>query len=750
MRKILAFLLVLAVTIGLFPAAMAEVVTAQGMAAHGAELCAYVGEGNLLHAVGERDPLVQERARAIVYASDTALVYEVADEFDVDTDREGVLTALDLAAETPQPTAIAGVSIGSVWSKEDGLVFYAPHDNPSALMQYDPALGASESACNAGAPITRLRLSADGLLVATESAERLYIPVLHSLADPIYPAQHSTVEVGDRFEALLDTNGVLSTRLRGNAQVSTVAQGVTAMTVDGPIVYFLQIIDGQTHLMAHNITSGAGASDMYAFGEPMLNELAVGDGFIFAVGESFVVYRYALLTGECVPFAVLNKADVYQPTIKAFDGLLLIYDAAREVDQNFVQALEVGAKPSQEDGIDQPDLDAAPAESTPAPEEDAEEPADDGSGIEDEPADFEDPVDKKAREAREEAARKAAQAHKQAAQPQLPEYTTLSNGSRGEAVVRLQQRLKELGYLSGTVDGVYGKSTQRAVTYLQGDMGYAETGTAGVKFQQAVFGGKAPHYETYVALRKGDEGVRVSDLQARLRALYYTAVGVGGHYRENTVAAVKRFQKQMGYKQTGNITVSQLKKLGSKSCASCHIYFTLSHGDNAPVVKALNQRLKKLGYFEGSVTSSYGKSTVEAVKRFQTQYGIQATGECEPNLQTMIYDKDARHYDDPSPFDPQPKPDPKPSPSGQVITDAQLKVVKNWVGKFYGKSMNAKKAVGKLQDRLIDLGYMYDTDRTGVYDKNTKSAILAFQNAAMPGEKHTGIAAQNTLTLLFR
>lgn len=749
MKKILAFSLVLAVLIGLFPTALAEGNTAEGMTAHGAELCAYVGEGNLLRAVGEREPLVQERVRAVVYASDTALVYEVADEFCVDTDREGVLTALDVAADVPQPTAIASVSIGSVWSKEDGLVFYAPHDNPSALMQYDPALGTSEPACNAGAPITRLRLSADGLLVATESAERLYIPVLHSLADPIYPAQRATVEVGDRFEALLDASGVLSTRLRGNAQTNTVAQGVTAMAVEGPIVYFLQAIDGQTHLMAHNITSGAGASDMCAFGEPMLNELAVGDGFIFAVGESFVVYRYALLTGECEPFTMLNKAEVYQPVLKAFDGLLLIYDAAREVDQNFVKAFEVGAPASQEDGIVQPDLDAAAPESAPAPEEDAEEPENDGSGIEDEPADFEDPVDKKEREAREKAAREAARkAREEAAKKEAPEYATLSNGSRGEAVVRLQQRLKELGYLSGAVDGVYGKSTQRAVTYLQGDMGYTETGTAGVKFQQAVFGGKAPYYETYIALRKGDEGVRVRDLQTRLRALYYTAASAGGHYRENTVAAVKRFQKQMGYKQTGNITVSQLKKLGSKSCASCHIYFTLSKGDSAPVVKALNQRLKKLGYFDGSVTSNYGKSTVEAVKRFQAQYGIMATGECEPNLQTMIYDKNARHYDDPSPYEPQPKP--KPGPSGQVITDAQLKVVKNWVGKFYGKSMNAKKAVGKVQDRLIDLNYMYETDRTLVYDKNTKGAILAFQNAAMPGEKHTGIAGPNTLKLLFQ
>lgn len=31
----------------------------------------------------------------------------------------------------------------------------------------------------------------------------------------------------------------------------------------------------------------------------MLNALAVDEGFIFAIGESFVIYRYSTLTGDC-------------------------------------------------------------------------------------------------------------------------------------------------------------------------------------------------------------------------------------------------------------------------------------------------------------------------------------------------------------------------------------------------------------------------------------------------------------------
>ena len=745
MKRTLSFLLALFVFIGVFSTALAEVFTGDELAAHGSELCVYVGEGNQLYMVGESDPFVREKVRAIVYASDTALVYEVADESHVDTDREGILIALNLADNTAQPTPISTVSVTSVFSKEDGVVYYASHENPSALMQYDPAYAQSALACDAGAPITRIRMSADGLLVATESGERLYVPVLHSLAEMVYSAQNSIIQTGDRFETVLDANAALSVRLLGSAEAIPVAENVICARIDQSTVHFLQVEGGQTHLKTYQVSSGTTA-DMYTFGEAMLNELAVGDGFVFAVGESFVVYRYAILTGECVPFAVLPKADVYHPIIKAFDGLLLIYDAADEVDHNFVKALEVGAPPSQEEAKDQPNLDDVKPAPAPSGDEKAEEPEDDGSGASDETADAEDPAEKAAREAKEKAAAKAAKkaAEDAAKKKDLPEYTLLSNGSKGDAVLRLQQRLKELGYLTGAADGIYGKSTQRAVTYLQGDMGYAETGSAGPKFQQAVFSGKAPHYVTYVALKKGDEGIRVRDLQARLRALYYMNVNAGGNYQANTVAAVKRFQKQMGYKQTGNMTVNQLKKLFSKSAPSCKVYYTLKMGDSAPVVKALNQRLKKLGYFYGTATNNYSRETYDAVWLFQAAYGIMATGECEANLQTMIYDKNARYYDDPNPWVPEPEPD------EQVITDAQLKVVKDWMNKHFKKDWNSKQAVGKMQDRLIKLKYMTKTQKTTIYDATTKAAVLKFQNAAMPGEKHTGIAGPNTLSLLFR
>ena len=44
---------------------------------------------------------------------------------------------------------------------------------------------------------------------------------------------------------------------------------------------------------------------------------------------------------------------------------------------------------------------------------------------------------------------------------------TLKVGSEGEQVQRLQQRLIDLGLLSGTADGVYGNNTKVAVSDFQ-------------------------------------------------------------------------------------------------------------------------------------------------------------------------------------------------------------------------------------------------------------------------------------------
>lgn len=54
-------------------------------------------------------------------------------------------------------------------------------------------------------------------------------------------------------------------------------------------------------------------------------------------------------------------------------------------------------------------------------------------------------------------------------------------GSSGDTVTQIQTRLKSWGYYSGSVDGIYGSATERAVRYFQRKNGLAADGQAGDK-----------------------------------------------------------------------------------------------------------------------------------------------------------------------------------------------------------------------------------------------------------------------------
>ena len=69
---------------------------------------------------------------------------------------------------------------------------------------------------------------------------------------------------------------------------------------------------------------------------------------------------------------------------------------------------------------------------------------------------------------------------------------TLRNGSRGDAVKALQEKLNSLGYNSGTADGIFGAKTEAAVKQFQKANGLTTDGIVGKKTLAALDGTKAP------------------------------------------------------------------------------------------------------------------------------------------------------------------------------------------------------------------------------------------------------------------
>ena len=129
-------------------------------------------------------------------------------------------------------------------------------------------------------------------------------------------------------------------------------------------------------------------------------------------------------------------------------------------------------------------------------------------------------------------------------------------------------------------------------------------------------------------LEKGSTGSAVKDLQTKLKKLGYYDAYVDGDYGDTTVAAVKAFQKKYNLTADGIAGKETLKKLDSvyENANNDKDDDSLRMGDSGSAVKDLQTKLKKLGYYDGTVDSTFGSGTYAAVKAFQKKYNLTADG----------------------------------------------------------------------------------------------------------------------------
>lgn len=156
-------------------------------------------------------------------------------------------------------------------------------------------------------------------------------------------------------------------------------------------------------------------------------------------------------------------------------------------------------------------------------------------------------------------------------------YTTLKQGSNGEAVKKLQKRLIELGYLTGSADGDYGRATTDAVKAFQKQAGLTADGIAGASTQKAVYSSDAKSKKTEAdeiedqldsiksTLSMGSSGSEVTSLQKRLISLNYMSGSADGSFGAKTRDAVMLFQKQTGLTVDGKAGKTTINKLFASS-----------------------------------------------------------------------------------------------------------------------------------------------------------------------------------------
>ena len=354
-------------------------------------------------------------------------------------------------------------------------------------------------------------------------------------------------------------------------------------------------------------------------------------------------------------------------------------------------------------------------------------------------------------------------------------YTRLESGAEGEDVLALQNRLIQLGYLTGTADGKYGTQTQNAIKLFQKALGISQTGIANVSLQEKLYAANAPAYSAssaataapstdtgsntaagYSTLVRGDSGDNVRKLQSRLKELGYLSGSADGSFGGQTESAVKAFQRALGLTQSGVASSSLQEKLFSSSAPAAPVtvtaaptaaptqapatakpvsptptpnntgYSELTYGmKNSLAVQNMQTRLKALGYFTAQCTGNYYSATAEAVKLFQQAVGLSATGTATVETQILLYASNAPAYNSATAA-------PTSAPAGTYVV--------------LQKGSRGTE-VSNLQKRLIALGWSSSTSADGIYGNNTVKAVKAFQAAV--GYEQNGIASVELQTILF-
>ncbi|MEG1891599.1 MAG: peptidoglycan-binding protein [Clostridia bacterium] len=174
-------------------------------------------------------------------------------------------------------------------------------------------------------------------------------------------------------------------------------------------------------------------------------------------------------------------------------------------------------------------------------------------------------------------------------------YTrTLRKGYTGADVTSVQTRLKDLGYYSGALDGVYGTGSIAAVKAFQQKNSLTADGLAGARTFSTLFSSSA--------IAAGSSGSGDSG----------SSGGSGGSGDSG----------------------------GSDDSSSSGAYITLRYGATGPEVKALQKALKELNY-NVSADGSYGALTQTAVAAFQKRNGLTSDGVAGAKTQQVLFSGNA-------------------------------------------------------------------------------------------------------------
>ncbi|AFY45047.1 peptidoglycan-binding protein [Nostoc sp. PCC 7107] len=270
----------------------------------------------------------------------------------------------------------------------------------------------------------------------------------------------------------------------------------------------------------------------------------------------------------------------------------------------------------------------------------------------------------------------------------------LERGDQGPSVRNLQQKLQQAGFYQAQITQVYDFPTEEAVRRFQKAAGLPIDGVMGASTLQkldnwrkssassqakkptvvrtsqttTVATASTPAKTTRVAatststrttatqatkrsssqyLMKGDEGEEVRILQERLRVAGYYYGNSTGIFGPITEESVKRFQDAYKLDVDGIVGPATLSKLPGRGVGygedtppkRAADRDNLRMGDRGEAVRVVQEQLIKAGYLQGEPNGYFGSYTSDAVRRFQADNYLAASGIAGPTTRARLYSK---------------------------------------------------------------------------------------------------------------
>lgn len=221
--------------------------------------------------------------------------------------------------------------------------------------------------------------------------------------------------------------------------------------------------------------------------------------------------------------------------------------------------------------------------------------------------------------------------------PLTPCNADVGFGDSGAEVEELQRLLIAKNYLSGEVDGNFGEATLQALKQFQADNNLDADGICGAETLKLLRG------ENFLSaeIKLGDSGDKVTQLQNILIQLNYLEGEADGIFGAVTEDALKNFQADNNLDADGICGAQTLNLLKNSAARKIEIderfadetsnnltapLEPLKLGSQGDRVRELQDMLIGLGYLTGTADGDFGKVTENALKDFQKDVGLSATG----------------------------------------------------------------------------------------------------------------------------